>query len=207
MVVRAILIRSCLNFSLSALARLGKKKRTRTREDRAPIIDSTLLQCLERGLAGDSVALHDGLRVDLARDKLLRLAQELAGEHAHAGRPVPNLVVLHFGDVDEDLRGGVVELDRLEDRRAVVGDADLACRRRLQDLVHPLRTERRLDDVADGHGPDKTRQACRLRAFLRCLRQRKRKERSLATGAGICHLFTEDVHRHRKRKDESQAGR
>lgn len=73
-------------------------------------------------------------------------------------RTVSDLVILHLGDVDENLRGGVVKRDRLENRRAVVRDRDLARRSRVEDLVHALGTEGRLDEVAQGESSDEGRE-------------------------------------------------
>ena len=50
----------------------------------------------------------------------------------------------------------MVDIHHFEDGGAVVGDLDLALvpAHAPQDLVHPLRPEGRLDEVADGHGAD-----------------------------------------------------
>lgn len=95
----------------------------------------------------------------LDRDELLGLAQDLGGEDGDGRRAVADLVVLDLGDVDEDLGGRVVEGDALEDGGAVVGDGDLAGRGRVEDLVHALGAEGRLDEVAEGEGADKGREA------------------------------------------------
>ena len=75
---------------------------------------------------------------------------------------------LHSGCVDEDLGCGVVDPDGLEDGGAVVGDLDLPLvpAHPPQDLVHPLRAQRRLDEVADGHGAHERREAGHLRLLL-----------------------------------------
>ena len=63
---------------------------------------------------------------------------------------------------------GVVDVNRAQDRRAVVRDLDLAGRvaalvlHRLQDLVHALRPERRLDEVGDRDRADERRHASAL---------------------------------------------
>jgi len=59
-------------------------------------------------------------------------------------------------------------VNRAQDRRAVVRDLDLAGRvaalvlHRLQDLVHALRPERRLDEVGDRDRADERRHASAL---------------------------------------------
>jgi hypothetical protein len=88
--------------------------------------------------------------------QLLCLAQQLASQHHNARRPIPDLFILDARDVDQDLRGGVVDVDRAEDRRAVIRDRDsLAAADRLEDLVHPFGTQGRLDEVGDRHGSHK----------------------------------------------------
>jgi hypothetical protein len=62
--------------------------------------------------------------MNLHPDQLLRLPQQLSGQHAHARRPIADLIVLHLRDVHQDLGRGVVELDGFEDRRAVVCNVD-----------------------------------------------------------------------------------
>ena len=87
--------------------------------------------------------------------QLLRLPQQLPGQHHHARRAVPDLLVLHARDVYQDLRGRVVDVDRPQDRRAVVGDGDAASAADgLEDLVHPFRAQGRFHEVGDGHGAD-----------------------------------------------------
>ena len=113
------------------------------------MVHRSTFQRLERRGARYPEPLHDRLRMDPEPDELLRLPEQLRREHRHARRPVPDLVVLHLGDVHEDLRRRVVELDRLEDRRAVVRHVDVACRHRLQDFVHPFRSQRALHEVAE----------------------------------------------------------
>jgi len=84
-----------------------------------------ILQCLERRCARYPIPLDDRLRVDLYPDELLRLPQQLRRKDRDARCPIPDLVVLHLGDVDQNLRRGIVELDRLEYRRAVVRYVDV----------------------------------------------------------------------------------
>lgn len=86
------------------------------------------LESLKRALAGNPIALNDGLRVDLHVDKPLSLPEQLRGEDTDRGRAVTDLVVLNLGDVHQDLGRRVVEGDRLEDRSSVVGDGDLTGR-------------------------------------------------------------------------------
>ena len=79
---------------------------------------------------------------------------------ARAGKPrtVADFVVLDFRDVDQDFRGGVVERDGFEDGGAVVGDGNLSRRRRVEDLVHALGSEGRLDEVSESEGADERRE-------------------------------------------------
>ena len=59
--------------------------------------------------------------MDAHLDEPLGLSDELGGEDGDGGGPVADLVVLDAGHVDEDLGRGVVDPDRLQDRRAVIG--------------------------------------------------------------------------------------
>ena len=88
------------------------------------------------------------------------------------GSTVADLVVLHLRDIHQNLRRGVIQLDRLEDRGTVVRHVDVARRRRLQDLVHPLRPERRLHEVAQRERADEGRQARGLGLLFCCLLSR-----------------------------------
>ena len=93
------------------------------------VVDRTASEGVQSRARGDSVPLDNGLRVDfLDRDELLGLSQELGRENADRSGSVSDLVVLDFGDVDEDLGGGVVEVDGFKDGRAVVGDGDALVR-------------------------------------------------------------------------------
>lgn len=100
-------------------------------EEHAPVVLGSSLESVEGGLAGDSVPLNDGLGVNLHVDESLSLSQQLTRQHANRRRSVSNLVVLDLRDVDEDLGGGVVERNRFEDGRSVVGNNDLSRRSRL----------------------------------------------------------------------------
>lgn len=76
------------------------------------IVHRRAFQRSKSGARGNSVALHSGLRVQVVRrDQLFGLAQEFRSEHADGCGAVSDLVVLHFGNVDEDLGGGIVERD------------------------------------------------------------------------------------------------
>ena len=130
------------------------------------MVHRSRLQRLKRRGARYPISLDDRLRMDPQSNKLLRLPQQLRRQHRHARRPVAHLVVLHLGDVHEDLRRGVVELDRLEDRRAVVRHVDVPRRHRLQDLVHPFRPQRALDEVPERERTHEGGQPCVLCLLL-----------------------------------------
>ena len=68
---------------------------------------------------------------------------------------------------NEVLRRRVVELDGLEDRRAVVCHVDVASRTGLEDLVHSFRAESRFDEVAQRERADERRET-RVFVFLFC---------------------------------------
>lgn len=90
------------------------------------MVHGGILQCLERGGARYPIPFHDRLRMDLHPDELLRLSKQLRRKDRDARRPVSDLIVLHLGDVHEDLGRSIVELDGLEDRRAVVRHVDIS---------------------------------------------------------------------------------
>ena len=136
------------------------------------MVDGSILQRLERCGARYPIPFHNRLRVDLHPDELLRLPQQLRRQHRNARSAVPDLVVLHLGDVHEDLGRCVVELDRLKDRRAVVRHVDIARRHRLQNFVHPFRTQRALDEVAERESTNERGQTRVLRLLLSCLKMR-----------------------------------
>ena len=94
------------------------------------------------------VAIHDDRRVDLLLNQRLGLFQQLAREDDGARGAVPDLVVLGLGDLDEHLRGRVLDLDFLEDRDPVVRDRHVA-EGVDEHLVHALRPQGRLDRVRD----------------------------------------------------------
>ena len=85
--------------------------------------------------------------MNLLADQPLRLPQTLRRKHAHARRAIAHFVILDLGDVDEDLGGGVFELYRFEDCRAVVCYVDVARGAGLEDLVHAFGTESGFDEV------------------------------------------------------------
>lgn len=83
---------------------------------------------LPRRVRCEAPARDDGLRVDLLLEELLCLAQQLACKNGDGRGAIAHLLILRLGDIHEDLRGGVVEVDGLQDGGAVVGDLHLAWR-------------------------------------------------------------------------------
>ena len=66
--------------------------------------------------------------VDLLVDELLGLAKQFSRQDSDSRRAITDLFVLGTRDVDEDLGGRVVDVDRLEDGCTIVGDGDLLAR-------------------------------------------------------------------------------
>ena len=130
------------------------------------MINSGFLQCLQSRRARDPIALDDSLRVYLHGDELFSLSQQLRRQHTHARRPISDLIVLHLRDIHEDLRGGIVELNRLQNRRAVVRDVDVSRRHGLENFVHALGSEGRFDEIAKRECADERREAGVLRLFF-----------------------------------------
>jgi hypothetical protein len=136
------------------------------------MIHGSILQCFERRGARYPISFHDRLWMDPHPDKLFRLPKQLRRKDSDARCPIPNLVILHLGDVNENLGSGVVELDRLEDRRTVVRHVDIAGRHRLQNFVHPFGTQRAFDEVAEREGTHEGGQARVLCLLLGCLKMK-----------------------------------
>jgi len=170
--------RSSRNFTGSALD-LGNTTRERvdqhlkTRENldakHARVIHSRFFQCRQRRCARDPVPLDDSLRMDPLSNQLLRLPQQLRSQNANACGPIPDFVVLNFGNVDQDLRGCVIQLDRLQYRRPIVRDVNISCGTRLQNFVHSFGTERGFDEVAEGESTHERGETSILSLFFRRL--------------------------------------
>lgn len=84
-----------------------------------PVRDS--LQMLVRHLRSSLEALRDPNRMQSSRQQLLSLLQQGASQHHDSGGPVPDLVVLGLGQIDEQLRHLVLHFHFLQDSRPVVG--------------------------------------------------------------------------------------
>jgi len=54
--------------------------------------------------------------------------QQFTGEYDRRGRPVPGFLVLRLGDLDQHLRGRVLDVHLLQDGDPVVRDDDVAHR-------------------------------------------------------------------------------
>ena len=132
-------------------------------------VDGGRLEGLPGVRSGEAPPGGDGLGMDvLLGDELLGLAEHLAAKDGHRGGAVADLVVLDPGNVDQDLGGGIVEMDGPEDRGTVVGYRDrlVVLPDVLEDLVHALGTQRRLDEVGDGDGTDEGRETSILALLL-----------------------------------------
>ena len=57
-------------------------------------------------------------------DEYFGFAQQFSGQDGDTGRPVPDLFVLHLGDIHEYLGGGIVDGDGTQNGGSVVGDAN-----------------------------------------------------------------------------------
>src|SRR2546422_295264 len=88
---------------------------------------------LRRDLLENLVGLVRGLaipgrnhgRMDVLVDQVLGLLEQLPGQDDGGRRAVAGLLVLGLRDLDEHLRRGVLNVDLLENRDAVVGDDDV----------------------------------------------------------------------------------
>src|SRR2546425_5399125 len=92
---------------------------------------------LVRGLA---IPGRDHGRMDVLVDEVLRLLEQLAcQDHGRRGA-VAGLLVLGLRDLDEHLRGGVFDVNLLEDRDAIVRDDDIP-EAVYEHLVHAARAQ------------------------------------------------------------------
>jgi hypothetical protein len=88
------------------------------------VVDGCILQSVQSSAARDPVTLHNGLRMNLhGRHELLGFPQQLRCEDTDRCRSISYFIVLDFGDVDQDLGGGIVESDGFQDGSSVVGDS------------------------------------------------------------------------------------
>lgn len=87
-------------------------------------------------------------RVNSGSDEETCLGEEFSGEGDHVVGVVSEVFFLHFDCHDDEVGGGVVYVDFLEDRGSVVGDEDFI------DMVHDqffhtVRAVRSLGDIGD----------------------------------------------------------
>lgn len=86
-------------------------------------LDGELLSHEAHGLlAREAVAGDDGRRVNLVLDKVVRALEELGGDEDDRRRAVADFLVLLLGELNEDPARGVLDLDQVQDCRAVVRD-------------------------------------------------------------------------------------
>src|SRR5208282_4109334 len=104
-----------------------------------------------RLLARELETADDDRGMNVLLEKILGALEELTGDHDRRGRSVAALLVLGLGDLDQHLRGRVLDVDFLQDRDAVVGDRDVP-HSVDEHLVHAARTEGRSHHVGDGSG-------------------------------------------------------
>ena len=80
--------------------------------------------------------------------------QQFSTEHRDTGRSIAHFVVLYLGNVHEHLGGCIVQVDAAQNGGTVIrdGNASIVGRNGLQNLVHPLGTQCRLDKIGNGNG-------------------------------------------------------
>ena len=89
--------------------------------------------------------------MDVGVDQGLGLLEQLSGQDDAGRGSVSALGVLGFGDLDDHLGGGVLDIDLLEDGHSIVGDDDISDGVD-QHLVHSLGSEGGPDRVGHGLG-------------------------------------------------------
>ena len=87
--------------------------------------------------------------MNLVLDELVSSLKKLSSEDDNGGGTVTDFTVLDLGEFDEDLSGGVSDLEILENCGAIVSDGHIAD---VVDehLVEALRAKRGLHDVGKG---------------------------------------------------------
>lgn len=93
-------------------------------------------------IAGVAKTPNQILRVNSILNKRLGLPQELGRKQNHSGGTVADFRVLWLGDVNENLGGGMDDVEKLHDGGAVVRDGNGALVVVYQ-LVHPSGAQRR----------------------------------------------------------------
>ena len=89
-----------------------------------------LLDILDRLLHGQPVSGNDRGGVNLLFDQLVSILEELGGDDDHTGGAVTDLLVLESGELHENLGGGVLHFEQLQNSGAIVSDGHVP------DLVH-----------------------------------------------------------------------
>mmetsp|Transcript_7514 Transcript_7514/g.21450 ORF Transcript_7514/g.21450 Transcript_7514/m.21450 type:complete len:226 (+) Transcript_7514:1107-1784(+) len=99
---------------------------------------------------GQSIPGDDVRGVNVVLDQLVRTLQQLGCDDDDGRRAIADLAVLEVGQLDQNLRRRMLDLELFEDRSAVVGNGHVA------DVVHEhlvqaLRPKRGLQDVRQRH--------------------------------------------------------
>mmetsp|Transcript_25773 Transcript_25773/g.42095 ORF Transcript_25773/g.42095 Transcript_25773/m.42095 type:complete len:213 (-) Transcript_25773:41-679(-) len=76
--------------------------------------------------------------------------QKFSGNNSHRGSTVTNLLILEIGQLDQDFGAWMLQIQTLENGCAIVGDNDIA-NIIDQHLVQTQWTQRRFDNIRDGH--------------------------------------------------------
>src|SRR5947209_16543551 len=86
--------------------------------------------------------------MDVLFDEVFCSLEQLSRENDGGCRAVARFLVLGLRDLDEHLRGGVLDVDLLEDRHAIVRDDDVP-EAVDEHLVHAPRAKRRSHGICD----------------------------------------------------------
>src|SRR6267143_4392669 len=87
--------------------------------------------------------------MDVLFDQVFRPLEQFSRQDDSRGRAIARFLVLGLRDLNEHLRGGVLDVDFLEDRHAIVCDDDVS-QAVDEHLVHPARAEGRADRIRNG---------------------------------------------------------
>ena len=62
--------------------------------------------------------------MDFSHDQFLGFSEKFPGKNADGSGTIANLVVLGLWDIDQDFRSSVIDVDRLQNSRAIISDWD-----------------------------------------------------------------------------------
>ena len=107
------------------------------------------LQCSFGHVAGGTESGDNCHGMDFLIDELFCLFEQLPGQYHNRCGSISHFIVLDLGDVDEHFGGWIVDVDRFQYRRAIVGHRHrFSASSALQNLVLHRKEKLCLDDIS-----------------------------------------------------------